>query len=182
MHYLFLDESYSQGDGRKTIIMAAWLDQATFNRHFSSAPDLHRTPVLGGITWMLESLNAWAIVAWADLDESLEAIVWSEISELLMNPQRVEREYQDRTKNNALLDNLETLRTQRTKLEHAEERLIGSFDEGLINVAKGKAFLPKDVLLGFGASDLTHIGAEKRLISARTRCGWYHGPGKLFGR
>lgn len=72
MHYLFLDESYSQGAGRKTIIMGAWLvDQAAFNRYFSSAPELHRTPVLDGINSMLASLGAWAIVAWADLGESV---------------------------------------------------------------------------------------------------------------
>ncbi len=72
MHYLFLDESYSAATGRKTIIMAAWLvDQARFNRYFSTSPDLHRTPVLGGINSMLESLDAWALVARADLDEGL---------------------------------------------------------------------------------------------------------------
>ena len=62
----------------------------------------------------------------------LEATVWSEVSKLLMNPQRVELEHQDKTKNSALLDNLETLRSQRAKLEHAVERLIDSFAEGLI--------------------------------------------------
>lgn len=72
MHYLFLDESYSPGIGQKTIIMAAWLvEQARFNRYFSTSPDLHRTPVLDGINSMLESLDAWAVVAWADLDERL---------------------------------------------------------------------------------------------------------------
>jgi hypothetical protein len=72
MHYLFLDESYPPGLGRKTIIMAAWLvEQARFNRYFSTSPDLHRTPVLDGINSMLESLDGWAAVAWADLDESL---------------------------------------------------------------------------------------------------------------
>ena len=72
MHYLFLDESYSPGVGRKTIIMAAWLvEQARFNRYFSTSPDLYRTPVLDGINSMLESLDAWAVVAWADLDEKL---------------------------------------------------------------------------------------------------------------
>jgi hypothetical protein len=72
MHYLFLDESYSQGGGRKTVIMAAWLvDQATFNSYFSKSPDLYRTPVLDGINAMLESLDAWAIVALADLDEDI---------------------------------------------------------------------------------------------------------------
>jgi hypothetical protein len=72
MHYLFLDESYSPGKGRKTIIMAAWLvEQARLNRYLSTSPDLHRTPVLNGINSMLESLDAWAAVACADLDEKL---------------------------------------------------------------------------------------------------------------
>jgi site-specific DNA recombinase len=62
----------------------------------------------------------------------LEMTVWSEISKLLTDPQRVELEHQDRTKNGALLDNLETLRSQKAKLEHAVERLIDSFAEGLI--------------------------------------------------
>jgi len=72
MHYLFLDESYPPTVGRKTIIMAAWLvEQARFTRYFSTSPDLHRTPVLDGINSMLESIDAWAVVAWADLDERL---------------------------------------------------------------------------------------------------------------
>jgi hypothetical protein len=72
MHYIFLDESYSSENGRKTIIMAAWIvEQARYNRFLSSSPDLYRTPVLEGITAMLESLDAWAIVARADLDEEL---------------------------------------------------------------------------------------------------------------
>jgi site-specific DNA recombinase len=62
----------------------------------------------------------------------LEMTIWSEISKLLIDPRRVELEHQDRTKNAALLDNLETLRSQKTKLEHAVERLIDSFAEGLI--------------------------------------------------
>jgi site-specific DNA recombinase len=62
----------------------------------------------------------------------LEMTVWSELSKLLTDPQRVELEHQDRHKNGALLDNLETLRSQKAKLEHAVERLIDSFAEGLI--------------------------------------------------
>jgi len=62
----------------------------------------------------------------------LEMTVWSEISKLLMDPQRVELEHEDRNKNGTLLDNLETLRSQKAKLEHAVERLIDSFAEGLI--------------------------------------------------
>ena len=72
MHYLFLDESYPPTVGRKTIIMAVWLvEQARFSRYLSTSPDLHRTPVSDGINSMLESLDAWAVVAWADLDERL---------------------------------------------------------------------------------------------------------------
>lgn len=63
----------------------------------------------------------------------LETTVWSEVSKLLTNPQRIELEHQDKTKNSALLDNLETLKSQRTKLEHAVERLIDSFADGLID-------------------------------------------------
>jgi site-specific DNA recombinase len=62
----------------------------------------------------------------------LEMTVWSEISNLLTDPQRVELEHDDRNKNGALLDNLEILRSQKAKLEHAVERLIDSFAEGLI--------------------------------------------------
>jgi len=72
MHYLFLDESYPPTVGRKTIIIAVWLvEQARFSRYLSTSPDLHRTPVLDGINSMLESLDAWAVVACADLDERL---------------------------------------------------------------------------------------------------------------
>jgi hypothetical protein len=72
VHYLFLDESYSSRVGQKTIIMAAWLvEQARFNRYFSTSPDLHRTPVMDGINAMLESLDAWAVVAWANLDDTI---------------------------------------------------------------------------------------------------------------
>ncbi len=62
----------------------------------------------------------------------LEATVWREVSTLLMNPERIELEHQKSSKAGTLLDNLATLRSQRTKLQHAVERLIDSFTEGLI--------------------------------------------------
>ena len=72
MHYLFLDESYPLEKGPNAIIVAAWLvEQASLNRYFSTAADLYRTPVLDSINSMLESLDAWAVVARADLDENL---------------------------------------------------------------------------------------------------------------
>lgn len=63
----------------------------------------------------------------------LETAVWSEVSKLLMNPQTLELEHHNRTKNGSLLDNLETLRSQKAKLEHGVERLIDSFADGLID-------------------------------------------------
>lgn len=62
----------------------------------------------------------------------LDTAVWREVSNLLMNPERIELEPQDRSTTRTLLDNLETLRSQRAKLQHAVERLIDSFAEGLI--------------------------------------------------
>jgi site-specific DNA recombinase len=62
----------------------------------------------------------------------LETTVWRELSNLLMNPERIEREQQHSSTAGPLLGNLETLRSQRTKLQHAMERLIDSFTEGLI--------------------------------------------------
>ena len=62
----------------------------------------------------------------------LETTVWREVSSLLMNPERIELEHQESSKDGALLGNLEILRSQRIKLQHAAERLIDSFTEGLI--------------------------------------------------
>jgi len=62
----------------------------------------------------------------------LETTVWREVSNLLMNPERIELEYQKRSTTATLSENLESLRSQRTKLQHAMERLIDSFTEGLI--------------------------------------------------
>jgi site-specific DNA recombinase len=49
-----------------------------------------------------------------------------------MNPERIELEYQKRSTAGTLSENLESLRSQRTKLQRAMERLIDSFTEGLI--------------------------------------------------
>jgi site-specific DNA recombinase len=65
--------------------------------------------------------------------ESLDATVWHEVFELLTKPERLEREYQDRSRADAPLGNVETLKAQRVKLQHAVERLIDTFTEGLID-------------------------------------------------
>ena len=62
----------------------------------------------------------------------LETTVWREVSSLLMNPERIELQQQESSKAGTLLGNLKILRSQRTKLQHAVERLIDSFTEGLI--------------------------------------------------
>lgn len=62
----------------------------------------------------------------------LETTVWREVSSLLMNPERIELEHRERSTAGTLLDNIETLKSQKTKLQHAMERLIDSFTEGLI--------------------------------------------------
>ncbi len=69
---------------------------------------------------------------WQVQGKFLETMVWREVSDLLMNPGRIELEHKERNKAGTSLHNLETLRSQRTKLQHAMERLIDSFTEGLI--------------------------------------------------
>ena len=63
----------------------------------------------------------------------METAVWHEVSELLTNPERLERDDQDRRRASASLENVETLKAQRVKLQHALERLIDTFTEGLID-------------------------------------------------
>jgi len=58
--------------------------------------------------------------------------VWREVSDLLADPERLEHEYQAGSRAGASLENVETLKAQRLKLQHALERLIDSFTEGLI--------------------------------------------------
>jgi site-specific DNA recombinase len=65
--------------------------------------------------------------------EFVEAAVWHEVFELLTKPERLEREYQDRSRVGASLGDVDTLKAERVKLQHAVERLIDSFTEGLID-------------------------------------------------
>lgn len=62
----------------------------------------------------------------------VETAVWQEVCDLLTNPQRLEREYQDRNMAGAALEHVQTLKAQRAKLERVLERLIDSFAGGLI--------------------------------------------------
>ena len=64
--------------------------------------------------------------------EFLESGVWHEVCDLLTHPERLEREHQRGGKADASLERVEALKAQRLKLQHALERLIDSFTEGLI--------------------------------------------------
>jgi site-specific DNA recombinase len=64
--------------------------------------------------------------------EFLESAAWQEVCDLLTHPERLEHEYQGGCKVGASLESVETLKAQRLKLQHALERLIDSFTEGLI--------------------------------------------------
>ncbi len=64
--------------------------------------------------------------------EFLESAVWHEVCDLLTHPERLEHEYQNGGKVGDSLESVETLQAQRLKLQHALERLIDSFTEGLI--------------------------------------------------
>ena len=64
--------------------------------------------------------------------EFLEDAVWREVCDLLRSPERLEREYQEDGKAVASLQNAEALKVRRLKQQHALERLIDSFTEGLI--------------------------------------------------
>ena len=64
--------------------------------------------------------------------EFLETAVGHEVSDLLRNPGRLERDYEAGSRAGGSLENIETLKAQRLKLQHALERLIDTFTEGLI--------------------------------------------------
>ena len=64
--------------------------------------------------------------------EFLEAAVWREVCDLLKNPEKLEREFKEGGEADASLQNAEALKDLRLKQQHALERLIDSFTEGLI--------------------------------------------------
>jgi site-specific DNA recombinase len=64
---------------------------------------------------------------------SLETAVWQELCELLRDPRRLEHKYEGRGSTDASLKRVENFKAQRLKLQHAMERLIDGFTEGLID-------------------------------------------------
>jgi site-specific DNA recombinase len=106
----------------------------------------------------------------------LETTVWHEVSSLLMNPERIELEHRERSTVGTLLDNLETLKSQRTKLQRAIDRLIDSFTEGLIEkdqftsrMARTKTRITDlDAKIKAGAGDVDQL-EHLRLATRRLR-------------
>ena len=64
--------------------------------------------------------------------ESLEVAVWREVCDLLKDPAKLERDFQEDGEAIGSLQNAEALKAQRLKQQHSLERLIDSFTEGLI--------------------------------------------------
>ena len=64
--------------------------------------------------------------------EFLEDAVWREVCDLLRNPEKLERDFQEDGNAVASSQNAEALIVRRVKQQHAIERLIDRFTEGLI--------------------------------------------------
>jgi len=65
--------------------------------------------------------------------EFLEVAVWREVCDLLRNPEKLERDFKESNNAVASLQTAGALKAQRLKQQHALERLIDSFTEGLIS-------------------------------------------------
>ena len=108
--------------------------------------------------------------------EFLETAVWREVSDLLTNPDRLEREYHGGSRTGAASDNVEALKTQRLKLQHALERLIDSFTEGLIEKDQFTSRMTRtksriadlDTKIMDDAGDVDHL-EHLRLAASRLR-------------
>src|SRR5260370_18498249 len=108
--------------------------------------------------------------------EFLETAVWREVSALLRNPGRLEYEYQTGSKAGASLEHVETLKAQGLKLQHARERLIDSFTEGLIEkdqfasrMARTKSRIAEiDTKIKYDAGDVDQL-EHLRLAASRLR-------------
>lgn len=113
----------------------------------------------------------------------METAVWREVCDLLRNPEKLEREFQEVGKTIAPLQNAEALKARRLKQQHALDRLIDSFTEGLIEkeeftsrmtrTKSSIAELDKQIRAYFGDVDqMEHVRlAAKRLRELSTTIG-----------
>jgi len=108
--------------------------------------------------------------------EFLETAVWREVCHLLAHPERLEHEYHGGGRVGASLESVETQKAQRLKLQHALERLIDSFTEGLIEkdqftsrMARTKSRIAElDAKIKDDAGDTDHL-EHLRLAAKRLR-------------
>jgi site-specific DNA recombinase len=96
----------------------------------------------------------------------LETTIWEEVCEMLKNPRRLEQELEGRGSSAAVsLERVESLKAQRLKLQHAVERLIDGFTEGLIEKEQFTRRMDKtkdritdlDARIKSDAGDVAHV-------------------------
>lgn len=72
MHYIFADERYSESEGHRTIVVAAWaVNQSTLNSNLAQLHLPGRALLLARVESALEHLNAVAFVGRATLAKSV---------------------------------------------------------------------------------------------------------------
>ena len=69
---------------------------------------------------------------WQIQGKFIESVVWAEVCELLRNPQRLERQRQQKLDAAPTPEDPEILTAQLKKLQRGMERLIDSYSEGVI--------------------------------------------------
>jgi len=99
----------------------------------------------------------------------LEAAVWREVCDLLKNPEKLERKFKEGGEAVASVQNAEALKVLRLKQQHALERLIDSFTEGLIEKDQftSRMARTKDRIAELDAQIQAHSGDIDQLENVR---------------
>ncbi len=106
--------------------------------------------------------------------DTLENRIWENVCEILMNPEILEQEEQDSSKQSGVQETVETLTAQRQKLQHGMDHLIDSLAEGVIDKDQFTARMNRtktriadiDAKIGAQTSD---EGRQANLRSVRSR-------------
>jgi site-specific DNA recombinase len=106
--------------------------------------------------------------------DTLENRIWENVCKILMNPEILEQEEQDSSKQSGVQENVETLTAQRQKLQHGMDHLIDSLAEGVIEKDQFTARMNRtktriaDIDAKIGAQT-SHEGRQANLRSVRSR-------------